>query len=128
MPHALTQPSGGLGEIVTAHTDTYLVQQMHALALSIYQAKQRNDRTTVAALLQRFEMLADEYRSHGDADLTATDRFILAVNDWIETSVDAIPSAIAALPTAIGKGLISAAIPFAVLFAGYVVLRNWGRK
>lgn len=121
-PRSLTQP--GLGAVVTEHSDTYLVQQMHALALAIYQARQRNDKAAVTALLQRFQMLADEYRSHGTNDLTATDNFILAVNNWIETSVDAIPSAIAALPTAIGTGLIKAAIPFAALYIGYILLRR----
>jgi hypothetical protein len=101
---------------------------MHALALAIYQAKQRNDRAAVIALRDRFELLANEYRSHGTNDLTPVDNFLLAVDKWVETAVDAIPAAIAALPTAVGSGLIKAAIPFAILFGGYVLLRNWGRK
>lgn len=106
------------------HTDTYLVQQMHALALAIYQAKQRNDKAAVLALLERFKALADEYRSHGTQDLTATDNFILAVDNWVATAVDAIPNAIAALPTAVGVGLLKAAIPFAALWLGYIFLKR----
>ncbi len=127
-PQSLMQPTG-FGEVDYGYrTDTYLVQQMHALATALYQAKQRNDKAAVIALRDRFELLANEYRSHGTNDLTAVDNFLLAVDKWVETAVDAIPAAIAALPTAIGSGLIKSAIPFAILFGGYVLLRNWGRK
>lgn len=119
-PRSLTQP--GLGETDT-RSDTYLLTQMHALAIAIYQAKQRGDKADVEALLQRFNALADEYRANG-SDMTATDNFILAVGNWIETSVDAIPAAIAALPTAVGSGLIKAAIPFAALYLGFILLRR----
>jgi hypothetical protein len=104
-------------------SDTYLITQMHALAISIYQARQRNDKADVEALLQRFNALADEYRSTG-SDMTGVDNFILAVGTWIDTSVDAIPNAIAALPTAVGTGLIKAAIPFAALYLGFIFLRR----
>lgn len=125
LPRSLRQP--GLGGIVAdepTHTDTYLVQQMHALAIAINQAKERNDKAAVVALLQRFEMLADEYRSHGTGDLTATDNFVLAVGNWIQKSVDAIPQAIAALPQAVGSGLIRGALPFAALYLGYIFLKR----
>lgn len=114
----------GLGAITVTNTtarDTFLVQQMHALALAIYQARQRNDKAGVQALLDRFRLLANEYRSRG-ADVTPFDNFINAVGVWIETSVDAIPDAIAKLPQAVGVGLIKAAIPFAALYLGYLYL------
>jgi hypothetical protein len=123
-PTSLQQP--GLGETVnvTGNRDTFLVQQMHAVATSIYQAKQRGDKITVSALLDRFKALADEYRGLGAGDLSGTDRFILATGQWIEDSVTAIPSALSALPQAVGSGLIRAAIPFALLWVGFVYLRR----
>lgn len=120
LPVSLTQP--GLGEVtnVSGNLDTFLVQQMHALAQAIYDAKQRGDKATVSALLERFTALAEQYRARGDADLSGTDRFILATGKWIEDTVTAIPSAISALPKAVGSGLIQAALPFAVLYLGFL--------
>lgn len=127
-PHSLTQP--GLGETlnVSGNLDTFLVKQMHALAIAIYDAKQRGDKVTVAALLERFSALADEYRARGDADLSGTDRFILAVGAWLDGVVQAIPDATSALPKAIGAGIFQAALPFAALYVGYVLLRGWGKR
>lgn len=123
-PHSLTQP--GLGETVnvTGSVDTFLVKQMHALAIAIYDARQRGDKQTVALLLDRFKALADEYRARGAGDLSGTDRFILATGQWIEDSVTAIPSAISALPKAVGVGLIQAALPFAALYVGFLLLKR----
>lgn len=108
----------------SGYSDTYLVQQLHALAIAISQAKDRNDKTDAAALLLKFRQLADLYRQNGTSDMTAWDNFVLATGQWIATSVDAIPSAIAALPGAVGEGLIRAAIPYALLFLGYLYLRS----
>ncbi len=127
LPLSLTQPVG-FGEIVSTPREVEIQKQLHALAVAIYQAKQRNDKADAAALLVRFQALANELASYNTTDLTPFDNFVLATGQWIETSVDAIPRALAALPAAVGGGLIQAAIPFAVLFAGYVLLRNWGRK
>jgi hypothetical protein len=123
------QPSEGLGATLTDDSarDTFLVQQMHALAIAIYQAKQRGDRAGVENLLSRFKLLADEYTSRG-ANPSSTDQFILAVGNWVEKSIDAIPAAIAALPKAVGSGLIQAAIPFALLFVGYKFLTSSRRS
>lgn len=120
MPPSLTQP--GLGEVtnVSGNVDTYLVQQMHALADAIYQARQRGDKATVGALLERFTSLAEQYRARGDSDLSGTDRFILATGKWIEDSVTALPSAISALPVAVGKGLIIAALPYVLLYGAFL--------
>lgn len=125
-PASLTQPIQYLGETVnvTGNVSTYLVQQMHALNIAITQAKARNDKQTVAALLERYKALADQYRALGGADLTGVDRFILTTGQWIEGVVTAIPSAISALPTAVGSGLIRAAIPFALLYLGFILLKR----
>jgi hypothetical protein len=126
LPLALTQPGQYLGETVniTGNLDTYLVQQMHALAISISQAKDRGDKATVVALLDRFKALADEYRARDDGDLTGTDRFILATGQWIQDSVTAIPSAVSALPQAIGSGIFRAVLPFALMYLGFVMLKR----
>jgi hypothetical protein len=112
-----------LGEVRT--DDPFLLQQMHALAISIGQAKDRGDKAAVIALRNRFEQLAAQFRANGGTEgLSAVDNFILAVDQWIQTSVDAIPGAIAALPVAVGKGLIMAAIPFAVLALGFLYFKD----
>jgi hypothetical protein len=135
-PKALTQPGlGGLFDDVIGgaswtqqNTDTYLVRKMHTIAQAIYDAKQANDKVKASVLLEQFQAVANQYRANGGTELTAVDNFVLAVGNWIESSIDAIPAAIAALPKAIGFGLLQAAVPFAILFGGYVLLRNWGRK
>ena len=129
MPTSLTQPGlGATADATDDARDAFLVRQMHALAIAIYDAKQRGDKTTVAALLSRFEALADEYRARGTADFSGTDRFILATGQWIEDTVTAIPSAISALPKAVGSGLIQAAIPFALLYVGFMFLTSSRRR
>ena len=123
LPLSLTQPVG-FGAVEDTSRDTYLVQQMHAIAIAIYQAKQRGDKADAANLLVKFQQLADEFRARGTSDMTPFDNFVLATGDWIQTSVDALPAAIAALPTGIGKGLIEAAIPFALLYVGFLWLTS----
>lgn len=113
-----------MATLATERDDAWYVRNLHALAIAIYQAKQRNDKIGVQNLLQRFRMLADEYESRGDSDMTAFDNFILATGDWIETSVDKIPQAIAALPYAVGAGLIQGALPWALLGLGYLWFRG----
>ena len=108
--------------------DSFLVRAMHDVAVAIYAAKQRNDRAEVERLLEQFRVFADEYRARGATDLSAVDRFVLAVGNWIENAVDAIPAAIAALPTAVGKGLIQAVIPFAALYLGFLWLTSQKRR
>jgi hypothetical protein len=131
-PHSLTQP--GLGDTDSGvysrdtQLDQYLIQQMHALAISIYQAKQRNDKVTVAALATRFRDLAEQFRGNAQADLTGTDRFLLAVDRWVSTSVGVIPDAISALPVAIGKGVFQAVLPFALMYVGFLYLTSPRRK
>lgn len=121
-----------LGDATSDARDTYLVQQLHALALAIGQAKDRNDKADAASLLIRFKALAEEYRNAGAGDMTAYDNFVLAVGDWIESSIDAIPGAIAALPVAVGKGLLMAAVPFIAMGLGYLLFKsatyNVGRR
>ena len=123
LPLALTQPVG-FGATVDTSRDTYLVQQMHAIATAIYQAKQRNDKADAANLLVKFEQLADEYRARGASDMTPFDNFINATGMWISQSVDAIPNALAALPLGIGEGLLKAAVPFALLYVAYLFVSS----
>lgn len=125
-PQTLQQPVRYLGDVtnVTGNVETYLVQQMHAIATAIYQAKQRNDKATVATLLERFKDLAEQYRAQGAGDMSATDHYIVAVGNWIQGTVSAIPDAVAALPAAVGQGLIKAALPFALLFIGYLYVTS----
>jgi hypothetical protein len=128
LPESLRQPGDYLGEVVSTPREVYLQKQLHALAVSLYQAHQRGDKADAAALAAKMQELANELRSYNNADITAFDRLILATSDWVERSIDAIPGAIAALPRAIGGGLIQAAIPFAVLFLGYLWLTSSKRK
>jgi hypothetical protein len=127
MPYTMQQPGQYLGETanVGGNLDTFLVQQMHALAISISQAKVRNDKATVQALLDRFKALADEYRARGDVDLSGTDNFILRVGQWIDDSVTAIPDAVSALPRAISAGVFRAVLPFALMYVGLVLLKRF---
>jgi hypothetical protein len=127
LPLSLTQPVG-FGAVEDASRDTYLVQQMHAIATAIYQAKLRGDKTDAANLLSQFQELANEYRSRGASDMTPFDNFVLATGQWIQQSVDAIPNALAALPTGVGLGLIKAALPFAALYLGYLWLTSPRRR
>jgi hypothetical protein len=82
-----------------------LVRALHDTAVKLYAAKQAGDKAEVARLLGIFEQQADAIRAQGDTDMTAIDRFILAVGNYLEGVVDALPSALAALPTAAGKAL-----------------------
>lgn len=121
-PSTLMYPGLGATAVSTEELSAQYVREMHNLANQIYAAKQRNDRVAVAALAEQFRVVADQYRALGSADMSAIDRFLIAVDQWIETSIDAIPGAIAALPRAVGSGLIQAAIPFALLYLGYIFL------
>lgn len=88
----------------------YLVRQMHALATSVYQAKQRNDKETVASLLQHFQALADEYRNLGPIGVNPFDKFIIETGDWLK----GVASTVAL------KGLL----PLAVLGVGFLYLKK----
>jgi len=125
---------------VSDATDQVLLQRLHALALSLYQAQQdvRNAQARgdigyagkrledVQRLRDLFQQTAAQFQSN-DADLLgAVDQFILAAGTWIEQSVGHLPDAVAAIPNAIVEGIgkmgaklgttaLQVAVPFLVL-------------
>ena len=116
----------GLGETVTETDPTRLVRELHATAVAIYQAKTRGDVTGVQNLLAHFRAVAEAYRRTGASDLSQFDALILETGRWVEKALAAVPGAVAALPLAIGEGLIKAAIPFAVLAALWFFVTHHG--
>jgi hypothetical protein len=100
-----------------------IYQQLHALALAIYQMQQRitaeiaaGDLSTAAAEVRQlqelralFGALAAQFRAEGAANdpltLTAVDRFIVATGSYLEAVVNAVPGAIVAIPGAILEGI-----------------------
>ena len=125
---------------VTDGTDQVLLRQLHALALSLYQAQQdvraaqaRGDAGYAAKRLEDvqrlrdlFQQTATQFRSNDAELLGAVDRFILAAGNWIEQSVGHLPGAVAAIPNAILDGIgkmgermgttaLKVAVPFLVL-------------
>ena len=121
----------GMGEIITETDPTKLVRELHATAVALSQAKARNDVAGVKALLSHFQAVAYQYTSTGAAadaaEFSFVDNIVLSTGDWIEKAVAAIPSAVSAIPFAIGQGLLKAALPFALLYGGYLFLRSKGR-
>lgn len=113
MPRSLRYP--GLGETTDPTSrETFLVQQMHAFAVAIGQAKQRGDVKGVENMLPTFKKLADEYRALGENDLTDFDRFILSTGDWIAASRTAAANLVkdtADLVGNVGGNLIKPVVP-----------------
>lgn len=108
-----------------------LLQQLHQIALQINAAKAAGDTQQVTDLLAQFQQVASDYRAAGDpADqLTTFDQFVLDTGNWVQQSVNALPGAISALPSAIGSGLLQAAIPWAIGFAVYIwLVKGKGRR
>lgn len=112
-PVSLMQPSEGLGAFVQENSarDTFLVQQMHALSIAIYQAKQRDEPQTVMELLKRFTALANEYRDRGALDMGPIDRFILTVGDYIADSSTAAKQIVKEAARTVGETLGEAVGP-----------------
>lgn len=94
----------GFGATVEA-TPAELLHSLHDTAVAIYQARQRGDKAEVERLLTVFQQQANLYRATGDVDMTPFDNFILSVGKYLQGVVDALPSALAALPIAAGKAL-----------------------
>lgn len=115
----------GLGEI-TERDPTKLVRELHATATALFQAKQRNDVASVRALLAHFQDVAAQYKAVGAAsdELSFIDRTVLSTGTWIAKAVAALPAATAAIPLAIGQGLVKAALPFALLYGAFLYLRS----
>lgn len=137
-----------------------LLQQLHALALQIVQ--QRNiangilsnvsnadaevDFGALDAALQRIVSLQQQFRAVA-AQRTAQDPYalgafdsaILAIGNWAQSTLDAIPAGIAAVPNAVVNGLakivqnaggaaLGAAVPFGLLAAAGVGLLLFAEK
>jgi hypothetical protein len=115
-PESLTQP--GMGE--DERTDKFLLDQMHALAIAIAQAKERGDTVGVANLQAAFRKLEQEYRARSGDYLTTTDKLILKTGQYAEDVVTALPRAIAALPKAAASGIFQAMLPFALMYGAFV--------
>jgi len=108
-PESLTQPGLGeyssyLGATASYRTDKFLLDQMHALAIAIGQAKARKDVRGELTLRAEFKKLETEYRARSNDYLTSTDRLILKFGGYVEEVIDVLPRAIAKVPFAIGKG------------------------
>lgn len=126
-PVSLMQPSEGLGATATVTDDardTFLVRQMHALAIAISQAKDRNDTAAVQALLQRFELLADEYRSRGGTNMSAFDNFVLKTGQYIADSSAAAKQIVKDAATTVGEvaGSALGGLPLVPLAIGLVAV------
>jgi len=117
-------PSFGLGA-----TDQELLQQLHALAVSIYAAQQaaiqlsqtgqaaaaRTKVLEVSSLRDQFQAVATQFQGNDPTTkLSWIESGLLSVGTWIEQALAALPGAIAALPKAIGEGLLMGAVPWVI--------------
>lgn len=115
-PRSLTQP--GMGE--TERTDKFLLDQMHAIAISIGQARARGDEAGVVNLQAAFKQLEQEYRARSNDYLTPIDKLIANTGQYVEDVVAAIPNAISAVPKGIASGVIQAVLPFALMYVAFM--------
>jgi len=103
-------------------------KQMHALNVSITVERQRGNVAGVRAMLPLYEHWLNRYkevsRQLGQYEFTAFDHFVLSVGQYVEDAANALPDAIAKIPAGIGKGLIKAALPFALLALGWLYFRG----
>jgi hypothetical protein len=123
--------TGRLGEVFTLPgepilttqsdaRDTYLVQQMHALAQKIYAAKQRKDVPAVQDLLTQFQPLADEYRERGSIGVSPFDTFIVTTGTWVQQTL----AAAGGLAQEAGVGLLKNLWPFALIIGGLIYAKG----
>jgi hypothetical protein len=66
-----------------------LLRELHATAIAIAQAKERNDAASVRALRDHFLMIANAFKATGAGDFTAIDRFLLNSGNWLAGSAAA---------------------------------------
>jgi hypothetical protein len=104
------------------------VKQLHAASVAINQARDRNDPIGVRGLLPVFKIYRNRYQAAGAStlELSAFDKFILDTGNWANAAIAALPNAIAALPKAIGWGLLKGAFPFLLAGAAFLVLKKKG--
>ena len=128
-PESLTQPGLGdygsyLGADESYRTDKFLLDQMHALAIAIGQAKERGDTQGEIALRTEFKKLEAEYRARSNDYLTTTDKLILKFGGYVEDVINVIPDAIAKVPQQVAKGLFGAILPFALMYGAFLYLTS----
>ena len=123
-------------------------RQLHALALSIYQAQQRanqhlasgnlaqaqREASVVLTLRTLFAVKAREIQALVPGmDLSWLDRMVVATGEWVAAVLQALPGALAAIPNAFldgaalialraGENTAKAAVPWALIVVGLVGL------
>lgn len=109
-----------MAEIATVPGEQAKWKQLHAIALSIYQAQQRANKNladgnvtqaqreaqVVLTLRGLFQRKAAEIRALVPGlDLSWVDRMTLATGEWVTAVLQALPGALAAIPNAFVDGL-----------------------
>ena len=110
-----------------------VLSQMAVMRDQLQAAKANGDTVRYAQLQQAYLQLNDARAKlvagiTSDSDLTAIDNLILSVGNYVDGVVSALPSAISAVPSAIGKGLIGAIFPFALIAVGLMLFKREARK
>lgn len=125
MPYLGAEPD--FSDVVSGASSTAdtLLQRLHQVAVQIAAARARGDVAAVSALRGQFTEIAEQIRAQGATDMTAIDRAILAIGNYVSGVVDALPGALSALPRAaagaITQTLVSLVVP-AALILGAVML------
>lgn len=139
-----------LGDLAT--DDRVLYQQLHALAVSMYQVKQRiaqhqaaghtdlarAELATLEQLGQLFRDVALRFKGNAEA-LNIAERLLLSVGTYAEQVLAALPRAVTAIPKAFldavgdllahaGGKALGAAIPWGVLGVGLVALLLYAER
>jgi len=103
-------------------------QNMYALNRAIADAKNRGDVADVQSMLSVYKTLLAHYKDVsallGQKDFSSYDKFVLDTGNYVAKAAAAVPGAIAALPSAVGKGLLKGALPFVALLGLYIFLRG----
>ncbi len=110
-----------------------VLSQMAVMRDQLQAAKASGDTVQYAQLQQAYLQLNDARAKlvagiTSDSDLTAIDKLILDTGNYIDQVVSALPGAIAAVPAGIGKGIIGAIWPFALIAGGLILFRREARK
>ncbi len=103
-------------------------QNMYALNRAIADARNRGDVADVQNMLSVYKTLLAHYKEVsaklGQKDFSALDKFVLDTGTYVQKAAAAIPDAVGALPSAIGKGLLKGALPFVALVGIYLFLKG----
>src|SRR5689334_21996059 len=103
-------------------------QNMYALNRAIADARNRGDVADVQNMLSVYKTLLAHYKDVsaqlGQKDFSGYDKFVLDTGNYVAKAAAAVPDAIGALPSAVGKGLLKGAIPFLALFGIYLFVKG----